>query len=83
MLQGMEHEEAARLALPPPPAIASVGTQEPMVRRLFPGGKWIRTLGPPRKKTTPFETTPIDPRCFKAFVIGASTSRGMIRACQI
>jgi hypothetical protein len=28
-------------------AIASVGTQEPMVRRLFPGGKWIRTIGPP------------------------------------
>src|ERR1700731_4654133 len=34
---------AERFALPPPPAIASVGTQEPMVRRLFPGGRWIRT----------------------------------------
>jgi hypothetical protein len=31
-------EGAERFALPPPPAIASVGTQEPMVRRLFPGG---------------------------------------------
>ena len=30
-------EGAERFALPPPPAIASVGTQEPMVRRLFPG----------------------------------------------
>ena len=28
-----------------PPAIASVGTQEPMVRRLFRGGRWIRTIG--------------------------------------
>jgi hypothetical protein len=27
-------------------AIASVGTQEPMVRRLFPGGNRIRTIGP-------------------------------------
>ena len=35
-------EGAERFALPPPPAIASVGTQEPMVRRLFPGGN-----GPP------------------------------------
>ena len=32
-------EGAERFALPPPPAIASVGTQEPMVRRLFPGGE--------------------------------------------
>ena len=38
-------EGAERFALPPPPAIASVGTQEPMVRRLFPGGRWIRTSG--------------------------------------
>src|SRR5580700_5806885 len=35
---------AERFALPPPPVIASVGTQEPMVRRLFPGGRWIRTI---------------------------------------
>ena len=31
-------------------AIASVGTQEPMVRRLFPGGNWIRTSGPRSQK---------------------------------
>src|ERR1700738_5157074 len=38
-------EGAERFALPPPPAIASVGAQEPMVCRLFPGGRWIRTFG--------------------------------------
>ena len=42
-------ENPYRFALPPPPAIASGGTQEPMVRRLFPGGNEIRTLGPRQK----------------------------------
>ena len=41
------HADADTVDLCPDAAIASVGTQEPMVRRLFPGGNWIRTSGPP------------------------------------
>ena len=54
-------EGAERFALPPPPAIASVGTQEPMVRRLFPGGNRIRTIGPASGKVVDAKFQRSDP----------------------
>ena len=54
-------EGAERFALPPPPAIASVGTQEPMVRRLFPGENRIRTIGPASGKVVDAKFQRSDP----------------------
>ena len=42
-------------------AIASVGTQEPMVRRLFAGGNRIRTIGPASGKVVDAKFQRSDP----------------------
>jgi len=59
-LSGRQAEPGGFAGLDFDAAIASVGAQEPMVRRLIPGGRKIRTVGPPVRKTTPDETAPFD-----------------------